>query len=127
MVEKIGGRKAAACLMGLITIVGCFLFKGVIPSELVEAVQYLVTTYLAGNVMSDVVQNVAAVSSKKAEVAALAPADTNIMTPYDDSALVSRLGKLEEAMAMQGNTLQAIVNHLSNPPVNNNTQQQVVR
>ena len=128
MIEKIGGRKAAACLVGLVVIVGCFLMKGVIPTELVEAVQYLVTTYLAGNVMSDVVQNVAAVSSKRAEVAALAPVDANISTPaYDDSAVQARLERLEQALAAQANTLQAVVNHLSTPPANNNAPQQIVR
>jgi hypothetical protein len=116
MVEKIGGRKAAACLTGMIVVVGCLLLKGSLPSELVQAVQYLVTTYLAGNVMSDVVQNVAAVHSKKAEAAAIVNESAAQTPEYDDTALNQRISSLETALQQQNNTITQVVNFLSNPP-----------
>jgi len=73
MLERIGGRKAAACLTGLVVIVGCFLLKGVIPQQLIDGVQFLVTTYVAGNIGSDVVYAVSQHAQVKAEAAAEAP------------------------------------------------------
>lgn len=67
MLERIGGRKAAACLTGLAVIVGCFLLKGNLPQQLIDGVQFLVTTYVAGNIGSDVVQAVSQHALVKAE------------------------------------------------------------
>ncbi len=122
MIEKIGGRKAAACLTGLIVVVGCFLYKGALPNELVQAVQYLVTTYLAGNVMTDVVANVAAVSSKKADIAASTPVVLPSY-PYDDSLITQRMSSFERALQEQNTTLTQVVGFLQNnsaaPQANN--------
>lgn len=64
MIGKLGGRKAAACLIGLGAVVGCYLAKGAVPGEVTEMVKYLVTLYLGGNIAADVVANVTAVKSK---------------------------------------------------------------
>lgn len=67
MLNTIGGRKAAACLTGLIILTGCFLLKGTVPQELVNAVQTLIAAYLAGNVATDVVVGITETAKIKAE------------------------------------------------------------
>lgn len=56
MLEKVGGRKAAACITGLAVVVGIYLIKGTLDETVVDAVKFLVTTYLGGNIAGDVVQ-----------------------------------------------------------------------
>jgi rRNA-processing protein FCF1 len=99
VVNTIGGRKAAACLTGLAVLVGCFLYKGALPNELVEAVKYLITTYLAGNIAADVVAGVQTAALNKATAE----------SKYDDSAISQRLSSIEQAVSTQDQTLRQVV------------------
>lgn len=101
IVNTIGGRKAAACLTGLAVLVGCFLYKGNLPNELVEAVKYLITTYLAGNIAADVVAGVQATAEAKASGAA-----------FDTQQVAERVSAIEQALGVQAQTLQQVVAHL---------------
>jgi hypothetical protein len=107
-VNNIGGRKAAACLIGLAVLVGCFLYKGALPSELVESVQYLITTYLAGNIAADVVEGVQNASVKKAEIAAQVPVSPQSAQEFQ--AITQRISSIEQAVATQDQTLRQVVN-----------------
>jgi ascorbate-specific PTS system EIIC-type component UlaA len=100
MVEKIGGRKAAACLTGLIVIVGCYLLTKSIPNELIEAVKYLVTTYLAGNIASDVVVGV---NAKLQSAAAVEHPVVNL------EPINQRIANIENIVKVQDQTLQQVV------------------
>ena len=107
LINTIGGRKAAACLTGLLVLVGCFLYKGSLPNELVEAVKYLITTYLAGNIAADVVAGV--------QSTAVAKAQSPTPEVYDDSAITQRITSMEQAVGMQDQTLRQIVAVLQPP------------
>jgi hypothetical protein len=102
LINTIGGRKAAACLTGLAVLVGCFLYKGSLPNELVEAVKYLITTYLAGNIAADVVAGV----SEAAQIKASGPA-------MDTQQIAERVTALEQGLGVQANTLQQVVAAIS--------------
>lgn len=94
MLDKVGGRKAAACLTGLIAVVGCFLYTGSVNSDLVDAIKFLVTAYIAGNVGAD---TVAAVQAKL---------ETAPAAPQVDFSGVE--GKLDALIASQGTTNQGV-------------------
>lgn len=63
LLEKIGGRKAAACLTGVLAIVGLYIYKGPLDPNVLDGIKFLVTTYLAGNIGADAV---AAIASRSA-------------------------------------------------------------
>lgn len=102
IVSSIGGRKAAACLTGIVVIVGCFLLKGTLPDQLVDAVKYLVSTYLAGNVASDLVENVAN------RPAAAPPVDiSGIQSSVEQ--VKNELGQVRAAVQTQDETIRQII------------------
>jgi hypothetical protein len=113
VIETVGGRKAAACLIGLAVLTATFFVKGAIPDQLLDAVKYLVTTYLAGNVVSDVVSGI----SDTAQAKATNPAPVAVVAApsYDDSAILKRLSDVESGLTIQNTTIQNIVAHLQQP------------
>lgn len=55
MINSIGGRKAAICIVTLAVCVGIVLVKGDVPDGLQTMLQFIVGTYIAGNVGADLV------------------------------------------------------------------------
>lgn len=69
LLAQVGGRKAAACLTGLVVVVGLYISRGPLDENVLDAIKFLVTTYLAGNIASDVVSVVTTRVESRAEVA----------------------------------------------------------
>lgn len=113
MIEVLGGRKAAACITGLLIAVGAFLIKGDLPAGLADMIKYLVTTYVAGNVGADVV---AAIATKKPPAEAVsepAPAvipPAPVSEPTDSS---EQLSRIEAAIQQVGQGVSVVQNGLS--------------
>lgn len=71
MIESIGGRKVAVCAITLLICVGVVIVKGDVPEGLATMLQFVVGTYIAGNVGADLVA--ARAASAAAPVAATNP------------------------------------------------------
>lgn len=122
IVDIVGGRKAAACLTGLIVVVGCFLLKGTVPKELTDTVQYIITTYLAGNIAADMVVVASQkVSAPKGDVTVdtvvadidrrLNNLDKNAIAKFGE--VDGRIGTMEQALKAQTDMLNQMVNIIS--------------
>jgi hypothetical protein len=112
MVDKLGGRKAAACLIGLAAVVGCYIAKGAVPAELNEMVKYLVSTYLAGNIAADVVGGI---NAKMKATAEKAPAPVvQAAPPVDLGPINARIDSSnevnEEAIRLVGERVETLAN-----------------
>lgn len=112
LVEIVGGRKAAACLTGLVVIVGVFITTKQLPDQLVEAVKYLVTTYLAGNVATDVVDSIGTKLNQVKTDETLAPKIEALKARIDEVA--GNGDVLKQVIQVQDQTLNQIVSALAN-------------
>ena len=121
--ESIGGRKAAACLTGLVVVTSIYFIKGSVPADLLSAVQWLVSTYIAGNVATDVVSGVVTNFSAKLDndrivaesvhtQAKQEVADTS-GTDKRFTAIEEQLNGLSSAIHVQDQTLQQVIAHVT--------------
>lgn len=96
MMEILGGRKTAICLLAIVICCAAVLIKGDIPAGLQEMLKYIVATFLAGNIGADVV---AAVNNKTSSAAM-----PDVVAPTDLSPVLASLNQLGQGIQVIAET-----------------------
>ena len=108
ILDKVGGRKAAACLVALIAVVGIYLAKGSVSEQLTDMIKYIITAYLGANVGADIV---AAVQTKVEQPLAAEITLTPTKSDGDsliDAHVVGTLHKIEALVNAHSQSLDEI-------------------
>ena len=102
MFEKLGGRKLAACLVILVVVIAVVLIKGDLPETVADMLKYLITTYVAGNVGTDLVSTIAAKREGSGDSeGAPAAASINDVKMHTDYSVQQLYMQMEEALKYQ--------------------------
>lgn len=108
LLDKLGGRKMAMCLLGLALCVGAVYLKGDVPEGFREMLKYILTAGIGGNVASDIVAAVQTKVEGTAEAAKIeakeSPASPTVKV--DLSGIESSLSKVVDSNGQVLNVLQ---------------------